>query len=177
MGHNVKSYTLAREWHESVAMKDAPEVGDVDACTDQLLRAQSQAALEGEPIRSERAVRPIQPWSPMHRRVRQPSPVWLQVVQMASELCAAEVSAVLTKKRSKSSGRIENHVTARKMIACAMKKAKMKRAVYEQLPVWRNRNELAEDRDLCVKVLTEAPEYAEDINHWAVMLSVEYGDD
>ena len=172
----MKGYTLAREWHESVAMKDAPEVGDVDSCTDQLLRAQSQAAIEGEPIRSERAVRATEAWSPMHQRIRHPSPVWLQVVHMASELCAAEVAAVLTRKRSKSSGRIENHVTARKMIACAMKKAKMKRAVYEQLPVWRNRNELAEDRDLCVKVLTEAPEYAEDIKDWAVMLSVEYGD-
>ena len=86
----MKSYTLAREWHASVVMADAPEVGDVDACTDQLLRAQSQAALEGEPIRSERAVRPTEAWSPMHRRIRHPSPVWLPVVHMASDMCAAE---------------------------------------------------------------------------------------
>jgi len=167
---------LARNWHSSIHVRDTTDTGDVDPATDLLLRAASQAAIQGEPVRVRRTL--VSPGE-LPRTVwgaKWPNPVWRQVLEGCADLVAAEMAPTL--KRREEMGKRQaapNHVLARRLFAACIVRSRAVH-VWEYVPAWCHASEMREDANAAAKYLSEeAREYLPHIRVWADMLAVEYG--
>lgn len=180
MARNEWCRTLPRDWHGAIPMRDAVDVSDVDARTDELLRTATEAAKQGTPISVNRKlVQPGRIRSAAGRRFM-PAPVWRQVVGGCAELVAAEVSEVMTRvyKRPKDIGgrRVAPpYLIARRLFAVCIGRAQINRFGWEWLPAWETKTQMTMDAHKGRAYLSDAPEYMDDVSVWTDMLVVEYG--